>query len=86
MTALRLLTSGPADLLALSDHHGQRSGRLAVGGAADLVVFDLEKPWKFVADKSLSKSKNSPFDGRLLQGRTLRTVVDGRTVYGEGAA
>jgi dihydroorotase len=86
MTALRLLTSGPADLLALSDHHGQRSGRLAVGGAADLVVFDLEKPWKFVADRSLSKSKNSPFDGRLLQGRTLRTVVDGRTVYGEGAA
>jgi dihydroorotase len=86
MTALRLLTSGPADLLALSDHHGQRSGSLAVGGAADLVVFDLEKPWKFVADRSLSKSKNSPFDGRLLQGRTLRTVVDGRTVYGEGAA
>jgi dihydroorotase len=84
MTALRLLTSGPADLLGLSDHHGQRSGRLAVGGAADLVVIDPEQPWKFVADRSLSKSKNSPFDGRLLQGRALRTVVDGRTVHLHG--
>jgi dihydroorotase len=84
MTALRLLTSGPADLLGLNDHHGQRSGRLAVGGAADLVVIDPEKPWKFDADKSLSKSKNSPFDGRLLQGRALRTVVDGRTVHLHG--
>jgi len=34
------------------------------------------------AEKLLSKSKNSPFDGRRLQGRVLATVVDGRTVYG----
>lgn len=81
MSALRLVTSSPADLLSLGDHHGERAGRLAVGGAADLTVIDLERPWKYVADQSLSKSKNSPFDGRLLQGCALRTVVDGRTVY-----
>lgn len=76
--ALRLISSSPADLLGLE------GGRLAAGAAADLVLFDPDKPWKFVADKSLSKSKNSPFDGRLLQGRVLRTVVDGRTVYQHG--
>lgn len=75
LDALALVTWAPAKLLGLE------AGRLKVGTPADLVVFDLEKPWKFDADKSLSKSKNSPFDGRLLQGRVLRTVIDGRTVY-----
>jgi dihydroorotase len=31
--------------------------------------------------KLLSKSKNSPFDGRRLQGQVLMTVVDGRVVH-----
>jgi len=33
------------------------------------------------ADKLVSKSKNSPFDGRRLQGQVLMTVVDGRVVH-----
>lgn len=85
MQALKLVTSAPADLLALTDRHGARAGRLAVGAAADLVVFAPEKPWKYVSAASLSKSKNSPFDGRVMQGAVLRTVVDGRTVYCDGA-
>jgi dihydroorotase len=32
-------------------------------------------------DRFLSKSKNSPFGGRPVQGRVLRTLVDGRTVF-----
>ena len=72
---LRLLTSVPADLLGLD------AGRLAKGGAADLVVFDPDGAWKIDADSLRSKSKNSPFDGRPVQGRVLRTVVDGRQVF-----
>jgi len=33
------------------------------------------------ADALKSKSKNSPFDGRRLQGRVLLTVVNGRIVH-----
>ncbi|MCH7692875.1 MAG: dihydroorotase [Proteobacteria bacterium] len=73
---LRLLTCGPADVLGLS------AGRLEKGLPADLTLFDPDRAWKVVADDLLSKSKNSPFDGRPVQGRVLRTVVDGRTVYG----
>jgi len=29
----------------------------------------------------MSTSKNTPFDGRPVQGRVIRTVVDGRAVY-----
>jgi len=73
---LRLLTCKPADLLGLS------AGRLEKGLPADLTLFDPDRAWKVVADDLLSKSKNSPFDGRPVQGRVLRTVVDGRAVYG----
>ncbi len=72
---IRAVTSAPADLLGLA------SGRLTRGAPADLVLCDLNAPVIIHADKLLSKSKNSPFDGRRLQGKVLRTVVDGRTVF-----
>ncbi|KAF0119182.1 MAG: dihydroorotase [Rhodospirillaceae bacterium] len=75
LSALRLLTSGPAGLLGLD------AGRLRKGGAADLVLFAPDRAWQVVADTLVSKSKNAPFDGRPVQGRILRTVVDGRTVF-----
>jgi dihydroorotase len=72
---LRLVTSAPADLLGLA------AGRLERGAAADLTLFDPERGDKVDADLLLSKSKNSPFDGRPVQGQVLRTVIDGRTVF-----
>jgi dihydroorotase len=72
---IRTVTCAPADLLGLP------AGRLAKGAPADLVLCDLNAPLVIDADKLLSKSKNSPFDGRRLQGKVLRTLVDGRTVY-----
>ena len=72
---IRTVTSAPAKLLGL------QAGRIARGAPADLVLCDLNAPVVIQADKLISKSKNSPFDGRRLQGRVLRTVVDGRTVY-----
>ena len=73
--ALKPVTSGPADLLGL------KQGRLAAGAPADLVLFDPNAPWLCDRDLLLSRSKNSPFDGRRLEGRVLQTWVDGRTVF-----
>lgn len=72
---IRAVTFAPAQLIGLS------CGRLAVGAPADLVLCDLGAPVIIDADKLLSKSKNSPFDGRRLQGRVLMTLVDGRVVH-----
>ncbi len=75
MAALRALTVRPAELLK------RPLGRLRRGGAADLVVFDPDLPWRIDVDAFRSKSKNSPFDGLPVSGRAVRTVVDGRTVF-----
>jgi len=72
---LRAVTLAPARFLGLS------SGRLAPGAPADLVLCDLGAPVIIDADKLVSKSKNSPFDGRRLQGQVLRTVVAGKVVF-----
>jgi len=75
LEALGALTQRPAEILRLP------AGKLAVGAAADLVLFDVERPWRIDVDALRSKSKNSPYDGRPVQGRVLRTVVAGRSVF-----
>jgi dihydroorotase len=45
------------------------------------VLCDLGAPVIIDADRLVSKSKNSPFDGRRLQGQVLRTVVAGKVVF-----
>lgn len=69
------LTRNPAQILRLP------VGRLAKGAPADLVLFDPDQPWRISTDEFRSKSKNAPFDGRPVQGRVVRTIVDGRTIF-----
>lgn len=80
MIALKALTCCPAELLRLPGG----LGRLQRGGAADLVIFDPDRPWVIDAEAFLSKSKNSPFDEMPVTGRAVRTIVDGRTVFVRG--
>jgi dihydroorotase len=75
LDVLRLITCRPADLMGLP------AGRLAVGARADLTLFDPERAWQVHEHELYSKSKNTPFDYRPVQGRVLMTVVDGRRVY-----
>lgn len=74
---LRPLTFGPAALLGLD------RGSVHEGAPADLVLFDPGAPRSIDASQLVSRSRNSPFDGRLLQGRVRMTLVDGRIVYDE---
>ncbi len=72
---LRAMTSTPADLLDLP------AGRLEKDASADLIVVDLDTPWVVDPELLQSKSKNTPFDESQLQGRVVRTLVNGNTVY-----
>ncbi len=87
--ALELYHNGHLTLLELmakmtiapARHLGLPSGRLAAGAPADLLLFDPDIPWQIDEEKFQSKSKNSPFSKRPVQGRAWRTIVAGKTVY-----
>jgi dihydroorotase len=72
---IEAVTLAPARALGL------KAGRLAVGAPADLVLCDVDAPRLIDAAELISKSKNSAFDGRRLQGAVLMTLVDGRIVH-----
>jgi dihydroorotase len=72
---LRAMSTRPAELLGLS------GGTLKPGSPADVVVFDPDMPWIVDPGTLKSKCKNTPFDEARLQGRVLRTIVAGRTVF-----
>jgi len=75
MTALKALSTRPAELLGLP------GGSLRPGAPADVVVIDPDEPWILDRDELKSKCRNTPFDEARMQGRAVRTIVGGRTVY-----
>lgn len=75
MTAWRALSRTPAEILR------QDMGSLAIGTAADLVLVDLDRPWRIDSSRFRSKCRNTPFDRRPVQGRVLATWVGGAKVW-----
>ena len=72
---LRAMSTRPAELLGLP------GGSLKGGAPADVIVVDTETPWVLDPAELKSKCKNTPFDEARMQGRVVRTIVAGRTVY-----
>ena len=72
---LKAVSTRPAELLELP------GGSLRPGAAADVIVIDVDVPWVLDPRELKSKSKNTPFADAKLQGRVVRTIVAGRTVY-----
>ena len=69
------LTCNPAKII------NSDKGRIKKDAPADLVILDLNQEWEIDINKLSSKSKNSPFHGRKVKGKVLRTIVRGNTVY-----
>jgi len=69
------LTVNPARLLGLP------IGTLAPGSVADITLIDPDLEWTVDKDRFESKSRNTPFHGRTIKGRAIRTLVAGRTVW-----
>ena len=73
--AMTCLTSAPAAVLGLP------RGTLEPGAAADVTLIDPDAFWTVDPERFRSKSRNTPFSGRVLKGQVVRTLVAGRTVY-----
>ena len=72
---VELFTTGPARILGID------RGTLAQGAAADVTIFSLDREWTYDVNKSFSKSRNSPFDGKTFKGGPMATVVAGEVVW-----
>jgi dihydroorotase len=78
LRAIELLTSGPARVFGL-DEGGV--GSLQVGAPADLCVIDLERHWNIDRHDMRSRSHNTPFHGRPVQGVAVLTLVGGAVAH-----
>jgi dihydroorotase (multifunctional complex type) len=63
---------------------GRSKGQIAVGLDADLVVVDMDAPWRINNDEVLSRCGWTPYDGRPCRARIERTYVRGTPVYETG--
>ena len=69
------MSYNPAQIIGLD------KGDIQPGKAADIVIFDPDKTYVIDKNKFASKGRNTPFDGRKVTGKVLKTIVDGRIVY-----
>jgi allantoinase len=72
-----LTASAPARLW----HLGPRKGTIQVGADADLTFIDPEHVWTLSNAELLHAHQWSPFAGRELRGRVVRTMLRGVTIY-----
>ena len=69
------MSTAPAEILNLN------GGEIVEGGVADLTIVDIEKKFTVDPEKFVSKGKNSPFKGYVLNGVVEYTIVDGDIKY-----
>jgi dihydroorotase len=72
---VELFTTGPARILGID------RGTLSPGAPADVTIFSMDREWTYDVNKSFSKSRNSPFDGKTFKGGSVATVVAGEIVW-----
>ena len=80
---LALLSWQPAAIAGLADHQG---GPVAAGRPANLCVIDATQTWTVDPAALASRSRNTPYAGRELTGRTRHTVLRGEPVVVAGRA
>jgi allantoinase len=73
----RLLCGNPARRFGL----GSRKGRIALGADADFAILDPRQSFTVEATKSYSSAKWSPYDGWSTQGKIVRTILRGKTIF-----
>ncbi|EIM27595.1 allantoinase AllB [Microvirga lotononidis] len=76
----RMTATNPAKVFGL---YG-RKGAISVGFDADLVFYDPDQDWTVQGRTFLGHGKWSAFEGRQCQGKVVRTILRGKTIFEDG--
>ena len=60
-------------------------GRIEIGADADLAVIDLDRSHMILDSNQITKSKWSPWHGKSVKGKVVKTIVGGKTVWDDGS-
>lgn len=74
---VRLTAANPARIFSLYP----KKGTLMVGSDADVAIYDPNRLWTVRGEDMLHRNKWTPFEGKEIQGRVVRTIIRGVTVY-----
>lgn len=72
-----------SNLMCFNPHKilGINYGGIKEGALADITIINPNEEYIYTKDMIVSKSKNSPYIGRKLKGKTKYTIVSGNIVY-----
>ena len=76
----RWMSSFPAQLVGID----KRKGKVEPGFDADIVVWNPEEEFTVSREMILHRHKLTPYEGRRLQGRVVKTFLRGETVFDNG--
>ncbi|RJS83342.1 allantoinase AllB [Candidatus Bathyarchaeota archaeon] len=79
LSMVRLMSKRPSEIFRIRGR-----GCLREGYYADLTVVNFKREWKIDSSKFYSKAKFSPFNGKIVKGKVIKTFVNGQLVMDEG--
>lgn len=67
----------PAKVIGIEEERGS----IEAGKLADIVIFNPDMEYEVDVNEFASKGKNTPFAGKLLKGRVVKTICRGKIVF-----
>ncbi|MBI5888239.1 MAG: dihydroorotase [Deltaproteobacteria bacterium] len=72
---VKVMSLNPSKVMSLD------KGTLRVGASADIAIADLDAEWTVDPSTLKSKSKNTPYAGKAMKGKIVKTIVGGKIVF-----
>lgn len=76
---VEVISENPAKILNIY----KSKGSISIGKDADLVFIDPKRVWRIEGKNFMSKGKYTPFEGREVIGKVVKTMIRGEIVFDE---